>query len=56
MGIDPAEVGFLRIANEQKLGEIDVGNIQTNVDLRPLVRRFRLPSTIEHLKMSHVGR
>lgn len=50
MGVDPADVSFLRIAYEQGLGEIDVGKIQTNKDLAPLVRRFRLPATIKYLK------
>lgn len=54
MGVDLADVGFLRIANEQGLGEIDVGKIRTNVDLEPLVRRFQLPATIEHLRRSRV--
>lgn len=56
MGVDPDDVGFLRIANEQGLGEIDINKIQTNVDLRPLVRRFRLPAMIEHLRRSSVDR
>jgi len=56
MGIDPNTVGFLQLAKEQKLGEIDVEEIETNVDLRGYRKQFKLPSFIDHLHKNRISR
>jgi len=49
MGIDPRAVGHLQLAKSQGLGEIDVEEIETNVNLQPYRRKFKLPSSITRL-------
>lgn len=49
MGIDPTTIGHLQLARNRKLGEIDIKQIETNVDLLRYRREFRLPSSIVHL-------
>ncbi len=52
MGIDPRAVGHLQLAKNQSLGEIDVEEIETNVDLQRYRKKFKLPSSIIHLHRS----
>ena len=49
MGIDPRAVGHLQLAKNQGMGEIDIEEIETNVNLQPYRRKFRLPSSITRL-------
>jgi len=52
MGIDPRAVGHLQLAKNQRLGEIDIKKIETNVDLQRYRKKFKLPSSIVHLDRS----
>lgn len=52
MGIDPRAVGYLQLAKNQDLGEIDIERIETNVDLQRYRKEFKLPSSIVHLHRS----
>jgi len=52
MGLDPATIGYLKAAAAQSLGEIRVNEIETNVDLRSHVKRFKLPAFIDYLRSS----
>lgn len=56
MGIDPDKVGCLQIAKEQDLGEINMEDIETNVDLRRHRKRFRLPSFVDYLHKNRILR
>jgi len=49
MGIDPRSVGHLKLAKNQGLGEIDIEQIETNVDLQRYRKKLKLPSSIVHL-------
>jgi len=49
MGIDPRSVGHLKLAKNQGLGEIDIEEIETNVDLQRYRKKLKLPSSIVHL-------
>jgi len=50
MGIDPSVVRHLQLARNRKLGEIDIRQIETNIDLTSYRREFRLPSSIVRLR------
>jgi len=56
MGIDPNTVGCLQLANKQNLGEIDVKEIETNVDLQRCRKKFKLPSFIGYLHKNRIFR
>lgn len=49
MGINPTTIGYLQVAKEQKLGEINTDHIKTNVDLQQHVRKFKLPPFVDYL-------
>ena len=52
MGVDPATIGYLKAAMAQNLGVVRVNEIETNVDLRSHVKRFKLPAFIDYLRSS----
>jgi len=56
MGIDLNRVGYLQIAKKQNLGEIDMKEIETNIDLQRYRRKFKLPSFIDHLHKNRILR
>lgn len=56
MGIDPNTVGYLQLAKKQNLGEIDVEEIETNVNLQRYRKKFGLPSFIDHLHKNQISR
>ena len=56
MGVDPNTVGHLRLAKNQHLGEINIEEIETNVDLRRHKKKFKLPSSVVHLRKSWPSR
>jgi len=56
MGIDPDKVGCLQIAKEQNLGEINMKDIETNVDIRRHRKKFKLPSFIDYLHKNRILR
>jgi len=56
MGIDPDRVGCLQIAKKQNLGEINMEDIETNVDLRRHRKKFKLPSFIDYLHKNRISR
>jgi len=47
MGMDPRIIGHIQLAQRRKLGQTDVDQIETNVDLDFHRRKFRLPSSTE---------
>jgi len=56
MGISPNKVGCLQIAKKQNLGEIDMKEIETNVNLQRYRKKFKLPSFIDHLHKNRIFR
>ena len=56
IGVNPKTVGYLEIAGKQNLGEIDIKEIETNVNLQRHRKKFKLPSFIEYLYKNRIVR